>query len=152
MDFFCSDCLMENNHKQPFSPGISKSLTSLQLIPLFFPLKSKSEVYYTFVAFKCYVENNIGNKIKSFRSDSEGEFTSNLFQSFLKINGILHQFSGPHTLEQNGCVEKKHSHLVETAKTLLVASKVPHDYLVEAFSTAIYLINRLPIFLLLKSP
>ncbi|KAB2608862.1 hypothetical protein D8674_012030 [Pyrus ussuriensis x Pyrus communis] len=53
-----------------------------------------------------------------------GEFTSHQFQHFLKLHGILQQFSCPHTPEQNGCVERKHRHLVETARTLLVQSQV----------------------------
>lgn len=80
------------------------------------------------------------------------EFTSTLFTSFLKSNGISHQLSCPHTPEQNGCVERKHRHLVETARTLLVVSHVPNLYWVEAFSTATYLINRLPISGLTTSP
>lgn len=54
-----------------------------------------------------------------------------------------------HTPEQ--CVERKHRHVVETVKTLLVASQVPQKYRVEAFSTAMYLINRLPISGIAKS-
>ena len=50
----------------------------------FFPLKAKSEVYSTFVNFKTYVENAVGNKIKAIRSDSGGEFVSSSFQAFLK--------------------------------------------------------------------
>lgn len=45
---------------------------------------------------------------------------------------------------QNGCVKRKHIHLTETARTFLVAFMVPHKYWVEAFSTKLYLINRLP--------
>ncbi|KAM1505772.1 hypothetical protein ACFXTO_001721 [Malus domestica] len=117
-----------------------------------FPLKLKSEVYSVFVNFKTCVENLVGNKIKVLRSDSGGEFISSCFNSFLLQHGILHQYSCLHTPEQNGCVERKHRHLTETARTLLTASKVPHQFWVEAFSTAMYLINRLPISGLDKSP
>ncbi|BBH05152.1 transposable element gene [Prunus dulcis] len=81
-------------------------------------------------------------------------FSSNRlqFKVFLHTHGIVQQLSCPHTPEQNGCVERKHRHLVETARTLLVESSVPHSYWVEAFTTAIYLINRLPISGNTKSP
>lgn len=75
---------------------------------------------------------------------SGGEFLSTQFSKFLRDNGIIHQLSCPHTPEQNGCAERKHRHMVEIARTLLVASKVPHEFWVDAFATAIYLINRLP--------
>ncbi|KAM1546010.1 hypothetical protein ACFX13_047228 [Malus domestica] len=174
VDFFCSDCAIAKNHKLPFNQSSSVSTTSLSLLHCdvwgpalvvsaygyqyyllivddyskysgFFPLKAKSDVFSTFVVFKTYVENSISNKIQCLRSDSGGEFTSNKFKSFLQAHGISHQLSCPHTPEQNGCVERKHRHLVETARTLLVASKVPHVYWVESLSTTVYLINRLPI-------
>ncbi|KAB2615774.1 hypothetical protein D8674_022362 [Pyrus ussuriensis x Pyrus communis] len=55
-------------------------------------------------------------------NDSGGEFTSLQFKAFLHTHGIVQQLSCPHTPEQNGCVERKHRHLVETARTLLVES------------------------------
>ncbi|KAM2437268.1 hypothetical protein ACFX1W_014395 [Malus domestica] len=181
VDFFCSDCAIAKNHKLPFHPAGSSTSHSLALLhcdvwgpaPVtsvsgfqyylllvddytkyswFFPLRRKSEVYSTFVTFKNYVEKSVGNQIKVIRFDSGGEFTSASFQSYLYLHGISHQFSCPHTPEQNGCVERKHRHLVEIARTLLVASHVPQVYWVEALSIAIYLINRLPISGLVKSP
>ena len=106
VDFFCSDCALAKNHKLPFGVASSSTTQSLQLLHCdlwgpasipsnsgfkyylllvddfskyswFFPLKSKSDVYSTFVTFKTYVENFSGNKIKILRSDSGGEFTSN---------------------------------------------------------------------------
>ncbi|XP_068340320.1 uncharacterized protein [Pyrus communis] len=109
------------------------------------------DVYSVFVEFKCYAENILGNKIKVVQSNSESEFTSNIFKSFLKSHGIMKEFSCPHTPKENGSVERKHRHLVETAITLLLASQVSYLYWVEAFSTAVYLINRLPIGGLLES-
>lgn len=116
----------------------------------FFPLKAKSEIYSTFVTFKTCVEISVGNEIKILCSDSGGEFTSASLQSFLASSGILHQHSCPHTPEQ--CVERKYKHLMETVKTFLVTSQVPQKYRVEAFLTTIYLINRLPISCISKSP
>lgn len=109
-------------------------------------------MYSTFVAFETYVENYLGNKIKCLRLDSGSEFISKSFTSFLSSHRISHQLSYPHTPEQNDCAERKHIHLVETTRTLLVASNVPHLYWVEAFSTTIYLINRLLISGLVHSP
>uniref|UniRef100_A0A2N9I4N5 Uncharacterized protein n=1 Tax=Fagus sylvatica TaxID=28930 RepID=A0A2N9I4N5_FAGSY len=58
--------------------------------------------------------------------------------------GISHRLSCPHTHQQNGSVERKHRHIVETGLTLLAYSSVPFSYWDEAFLTAAYLINCLP--------
>lgn len=62
----------------------------------------------------------------------------------LRRAGIIHRVSCPHTSEQNGIVERKHRHVVETGLTLLAQSSLPLKYWAYAFSSAVYLINRLP--------
>lgn len=69
---------------------------------------------------------------------------SNQFKQFLQTNGILHRISCPYTALQNGLAERKHRHVVETYRSLLAQSKLPISYWVDAFNTAVYLINRLP--------
>ncbi len=66
------------------------------------------------------------------------------FQSFCITNGILHQFMCPHTSAQNGLAERKHCHIVDIAITLICQSCLPLSLWPYAFSTAVYLINRLP--------
>ncbi|PKU60143.1 Retrovirus-related Pol polyprotein from transposon TNT 1-94 [Dendrobium catenatum] len=90
------------------------------------------------------VEKQFSTHIKIFRSDGGGEYTSTQFQNFLSTNGILHQFSCPHTPQQNGLAERKHRHIIETARTLLLQAKLPTSFWVESVLTAVYLINRLP--------
>uniref|UniRef100_A0A2N9I3R3 Reverse transcriptase Ty1/copia-type domain-containing protein n=1 Tax=Fagus sylvatica TaxID=28930 RepID=A0A2N9I3R3_FAGSY len=48
------------------------------------------------------------------------------------------------TPEQNGIAERKHRHLVETGLTMLFHAQLPKYLWVDAFTTAVYLINRLP--------
>ncbi|RVW96833.1 Retrovirus-related Pol polyprotein from transposon TNT 1-94 [Vitis vinifera] len=55
---------------------------------------------------------------------------------------ILHQSSCAHTPQQNGVAERKNRHLVETARTILLHSKVPFRFWGDAVLTACYLINR----------
>lgn len=97
-----------------------------------------------FQLFTAKVENLFDSKIKCFRSDSGGEFLSKSFQSFLNAHGIIHRLSCHHTPEQNSCTERKHRHMVEIGRTLLSKASIPHRFWVEAFQTAVYLINRLP--------
>ena len=66
------------------------------------------------------------------------------FKPYLETHGILHQFSCPHTPQQNGRAERKIRHLVETGLALMAKSFLPSKYWTYAFQTAVYLINLLP--------
>ncbi|KAI5332874.1 hypothetical protein L3X38_023003 [Prunus dulcis] len=169
----CTDCILGKATRLPFTPSSSVSTTPLELVhsdvwgpsPIdsctgyryyvlflddytkyswIFPLKFKSDVCEVFKVFKAKMENVLNSKIKYLRSDSGGEYLSTGFQTFLNQQGIIHQFSCPHTPQQNGSAERKHRHIVELARTFLAASGVPHKYWVDAFLTATYVINRLP--------
>ena len=91
----------------------------------FFPLKHKSEVLPTFIHFKSTIENLLSHKLKIIRTDCGGEYTVTTFQNFCSINGIFHQFSCPHTHQQNGVAKRKHRHIVDTALTLISQSNLP---------------------------
>lgn len=53
-------------------------------------LKRKSEVMGVFKKFKKMVERQIGLMIKTIRADGGGEYTSNEFNDFYKLDGIMH--------------------------------------------------------------
>jgi len=109
-----------------------------------FPLSNKSEVFALFVKFHAFLCTQFSAKVKILQSDGGGEYTTSKFQSFLTINGIVHQKSCPYTPKQNGLAEKKHRHIVETAITLLQNAKLPNLFWFHACATATYLINRMP--------
>lgn len=52
--------------------------------------------------------------------------------------------SCPHTPQQNGVAERKHRHVTELGLSLMFQSKVPQQLWVDAFLTAVYLLNLLP--------
>ncbi|GJS40616.1 retrovirus-related pol polyprotein from transposon TNT 1-94 [Tanacetum coccineum] len=56
--------------------------------------------------------------------------------AFFKEEGIEHQTSTPRTLEQNGVVERRNRTLVEVARTMLLAFKLPLFFCAEAIATA----------------
>ncbi|RVW73295.1 Retrovirus-related Pol polyprotein from transposon RE1 [Vitis vinifera] len=62
----------------------------------------------------------------------------------LRTSGIHHQLSCPYTPAQNGRAERKHRHVTETGLALLFHSHLSPRFWVDAFSTATYIINRLP--------
>ena len=51
---------------------------------------------------------------------------------------VLHQFSYAYTPQQNGVAKRKTSHLVETARTLLLHHKVPQRFWGDAILAACY--------------
>ena len=53
-------------------------------------LKSKSKAFIKFTHFKAIVETQFSAKIKIFRSDRGGEYTSNVFKIYLLQQGIIH--------------------------------------------------------------
>ncbi|GJV25710.1 zinc finger, CCHC-type containing protein [Tanacetum coccineum] len=70
-------------------------------------LKSKDEAFETFKEFKLKVENEVGKKLKSFRTDRGGEFISREFTRYCKENSILRQLTAPYSPQQNGIVERR---------------------------------------------
>lgn len=58
--------------------------------------------------------------------------------------GIQIRVSCPYTSAQNGCVERKHRHLIETGFTMLAQASMPLSFWWYAFQTIVFLINGLP--------
>lgn len=110
----------------------------------FYPLKYKSDFYDVFVKFRAMVEKQFDKPIKIFQCDGGGEFNKNEFLEHLAKNGIVRHISCPGAPEQNGIAERKHRHIVETGLTMLFHAKLPLFLWIEAFMTAVFLINRLP--------
>ena len=76
-------------------------------------LKNKSEVYQRFKEWKAQVEKSSGKKIKILRSDNGGEYTSSEFTAYMTHEGIKHEFTTPHTPQQNGAAERLNRTLIE---------------------------------------
>ena len=107
-------------------------------------LKKKGEVLQRFQEWKALVEKSSGRKVKTLRSDNGGEFTSTEFTSYLVKEGIHHELTTPHTPQQNGVAERLNRTLIESVRTMLADSRLPHRFWAEALSTAVYLRNRSP--------
>ena len=61
-----------------------------------------------------------------------------------KSIGISFRHPCPHTHKQNGKVERKHRHVVETGLTLLAQASLHLKYWWHVFTSAVFLINCLP--------
>jgi histone deacetylase 1/2 len=127
------------------STGFTYFLTCVDAFSRFvwvYPLKLKSETLTQFINFKTMVELQFNCKIKTVQTDGGGEFRP--FTKYLTNLGVIHRLTCPHTHHQNGLVERKHRHIVETGLTLLSQANLPMKYWDHAFITAAFLINRMP--------
>ena len=104
-----------------------------------YPITHKNDAFSIFLKFQKHVERFFNLKIKLVQTDWGGEYCtlSNFFENY----GFLHLVSCPHTQQQNGVVERKHCHVVETGLLLLSHTSLPFCLWDEAFQTACYLIN-----------
>ena len=82
------------------------------------------------------VEKLSGHKVKKLRTDNDA---SAEFKSYLRKEGIEHQFTIPKTPEQNGVSERLNWMLVETIRSMLADSRLSHKFWAEALSTAEYI-------------
>jgi hypothetical protein len=57
------------------------------------------------------------------------------------LDGTIHQTSCTDTPEQNDIAERKHRHIVETARSLLLSASVPSEFWGEVVLTTVSLIN-----------
>ncbi|KAF5767489.1 putative RNA-directed DNA polymerase [Helianthus annuus] len=96
------------------------------------------------IYFHKMIKTQFEKNIKRIRCDNGGEFTSNQMMNFYAEQGIILETTCPHTPQQNGVVERKHRHLLETARALKFEASLPKRFWGECILTATYIINRLP--------
>lgn len=82
-------------------------------------MKQKSKVICKFKEFEKTFSNECGQKVTKLRMDNGGEYTSEEFQEYLKVQCIHHETTVPHTSQQNGVAERKNRTLIEAARTML---------------------------------
>ena len=147
----CASKPLELVHTDLWGPASVKSTSGARYFILFlndysrytwfYPLQTKDQALPAFKKFKLQVENQFDAKIKCLQSDNGGEFRS--FKTFLQQTSIFHRFSCPYNSAQNGRVERKHRHVVETGLALLAHASLPMEFWQYAFQTATFLINRM---------
>jgi len=63
---------------------------------------------------------------------------------FCSKNGIIYQTSYSHTSQQNGVVERKHKHILDVARTIMIHMSVLKYLWFDTVLSACHLINRMP--------
>ena len=168
----CEDCVFGKAHRHPFEESKSPPATKpLQLVhsdlmgpmrvqskggALYwltfiddysgmhwgFPIANKSDTFTKFKEWLIMVENESGQKLKVFRTDNGGEYTSNEFEAFLKSKGIRHETSVPYSPQSNGVAERFNRTITESARSSMQQSGLTGTWWAEAFVTANHALNR----------
>ncbi|GKE37525.1 retrovirus-related pol polyprotein from transposon TNT 1-94 [Tanacetum coccineum] len=84
------------------------------------------------------IKRNLQAQVITVRTYRGIEFLNKTLHAYFKEEGIEHQTSTPRTPKQNGIVERRNRTLVEAARMMLSASKLPLFFWAEAIATACY--------------
>lgn len=90
------------------------------------------------------MERQTRQKLETLRSDRGSEFKSNQFKEYCERMGIRREFTAPYSPQQNGIAEHKNRTLVDKARSMLNARKLPTKFWAEAIATTAYLSNISP--------
>nr|GEY26024.1 hypothetical protein [Tanacetum cinerariifolium] len=88
------------------------------------------------------VQRGLQAQVRVVRTDKGTEFLNQTLHAYFAAEGILYQTSVARTPEQNGVVKRRNRTLVEAARTMLSAAKVPLFFWAKAIATACFTQNR----------
>nr|GEV92004.1 retrovirus-related Pol polyprotein from transposon TNT 1-94 [Tanacetum cinerariifolium] len=115
----------------------ARTMLSAAKVPL-----SKDETPEVLIDFHRLVQRGLQAQVRVVRTDKGSEFLNQTLHAYFAAEGILHKMSIAQTPEQNGVVERRNRTLVEAARTMLSAAKVPLFFCAEAIATACFTQNR----------
>ncbi|GJU43187.1 retrovirus-related pol polyprotein from transposon TNT 1-94 [Tanacetum coccineum] len=97
-------------------------------------LRSKDETPEVLIDFLKLVQRGLHAQVRTVRTDKGTKFLNKTLHAYFAQEGIEHQTSTARTPEQNGVVKKQNCTLVEAARTMLSAAKVPLFFWAEAIA------------------
>nr|GEW28149.1 hypothetical protein [Tanacetum cinerariifolium] len=105
-------------------------------------LRSKDETPEVLINFLILVQKGLHAQVRTVRTDKGTKFLNKTIHEYFAFKGINHQTSVAQTIKQNGIVERRYRTLVEAARTMLSAAKVPLFFWAEAIATVCFTQNR----------
>ncbi|GJZ03886.1 putative ribonuclease H-like domain-containing protein [Tanacetum coccineum] len=87
--------------------------------------RSKDETQEVLEDFLKLIQQNLQAQVITVQTDRGTEFLKKTLHAYFKEEGIKHQTSTRRTPKQNDVVERQNRTLVEAARTMLSASKLP---------------------------
>ncbi|XP_074306034.1 uncharacterized protein LOC141641259 [Silene latifolia] len=138
------DCV-STNVASSFSYTANK--TSVELLHARLGHTSKDKLCHAYEiinGFLKFVQTQFNTCIKVVRSDRGSEFVQDVCGTLFADKDIMHQKSVVGRPQHNGRVERKHRHLVETARALRIHVGLPIKFWGDSILTATFLINKMP--------
>ncbi|PLW46663.1 hypothetical protein PCASD_03685 [Puccinia coronata f. sp. avenae] len=107
-------------------------------------MKSKSDSFGCFKAFRAAFEKSGDHKICALRTDNGGEYTSKEFESYLSQSGIKHEPGPPHSPELNGVAERTNRTISNLVRSSLLHARVPKSFWADALRHSLFAYNSFP--------
>ncbi|GJW71832.1 retrovirus-related pol polyprotein from transposon TNT 1-94 [Tanacetum coccineum] len=105
-------------------------------------VRSKDETPEVLIDFLILAQRGLHAQVRIVQTDKGTEFLNKTLHAYFATEGIKHKTSVARTPKQNGVVERRNRTLVEAARTMLSAAKVPLYFCAEAIATACFTQNR----------
>ncbi|GKB47323.1 retrovirus-related pol polyprotein from transposon TNT 1-94, partial [Tanacetum coccineum] len=105
-------------------------------------LRSKDETTEVLINFLKLVQRGLHAQVRIVRTNKGMDFLNKTLHAYFAQEGIEHQTSIAQTHEQNGVIKRQNCTLVEAARTMLSAAKVPLYFWAEAIATTCFTQNR----------
>ncbi|KAL0550370.1 hypothetical protein IC582_014879 [Cucumis melo] len=129
-------------HSDIWGPALTSTVNGYRYYVLFIDdfsrftwiyfLKHRSELSRTYIEFANMIRTQFSCPIKTLRTDNALEYKDSTLLSFLSQQGTLVQRSCPHTSQQNGRAERKHRHILDSVRALLLSASCPEKFWGEA--------------------
>jgi len=100
-------------------------------------LKSKTEVLEKIKTVAGEATLATHSRVICLGTDNGSEFRNEATQFYLGAEGIVHELSAPLTQQQNGEAERANRTIIETARSILQASKLPLKLWAGAINAAV---------------
>jgi transposase InsO family protein len=107
-------------------------------------MRHRSESLEKFKEFKAEVENQLGKKIKVFRTDRGREYLCGEFRGYLKAHGMVPQLTPPGTPQWNGVSERRNRTLLDIIHSMMSKAELSRSFRGFALETAAFILNHVP--------
>ena len=91
-------------------------------------MKNRSEFTKIYCDFAQMIKTQFSQSIKVFRTDNAMEYKDSKFLDFLNKHGTICHRSCLSTSQQNGRAERKHIHILEIIRSLLISTSCPERF------------------------